>query len=381
MPDNKKRKRVVVAMSGGVDSSVAAAVCAKQGYDVIGVTLQLYKNDVVGKKKGSCCAGQDIYDAKKVANKIGIKHYVLDYEEQFKSEVIDDFTNSYANGLTPIPCVRCNEKIKFRDLYQTAKQLDASTLITGHYVSNKFMNGERALFRARDASKDQSYFMFTLKREQLDFIRFPLGDLTKEQTREIARELDLSIAEKPDSQDICFVPNGRYGDVVRRLRPGAVDAGDIRHLDGTVLGRHNGVIDYTIGQRRGLGIGGRAGVDESEGPLYVVGIDAETNTVLVGPQAALACHEVHLHDVNWINGQPENGARVLARLRNTAPAVNARIYCDRPDVAAAVIVLDAPQYGIASGQAAVLYQGDAADILLGGGWISKAPLATGMTHE
>ena len=196
MPDNKKRKRVVVAMSGGVDSSVAAAVCAKQGYDVIGVTLQLYKNDVVGKKKGSCCAGQDMYDAKKVANKIGIKHYVLDYEEQFKSEVIDDFTNSYANGLTPIPCVRCNEKIKFRDLYQTAKQLDASTLITGHYVSNKFMNGERALFRARDASKDQSYFMFTLKREQLDFIRFPLGDLTKEQTREIARELDLSIAEK-----------------------------------------------------------------------------------------------------------------------------------------------------------------------------------------
>jgi tRNA-specific 2-thiouridylase len=191
----------------------------------------------------------------------------------------------------------------------------------------------------------------------------------------------LAVSEKPDSQDICFVPNGRYGDVVRRLRPGAIDAGDIRHLDGTVLGRHNGVIDYTIGQRRGLGIGGRAGVDESEGPLYVVGIDADTNTVLVGPHAALACNEVHLHDVNWINGQPENGIRVLARLRNSAPAVKARIFCDRPDMAAAVIILDAPQYGIASGQAAVLYQGDAATILLGGGWITKAPLAIGMTQE
>jgi tRNA-specific 2-thiouridylase len=277
--------------------------------------------------------------------------------------------------------VRCNQTVKFTDLLATARDLGADCLATGHYVQRFSAYGRLSLGRGADPNKDQSYFLFATTPEQLAYLRFPLGGMSKQETRDLARHYGLAVSEKPDSQDICFVPNGRYGDVVRRLRPGAVDAGDIRHLDGTVLGRHNGVIDYTIGQRRGLGIGGRAGVDESEGPLYVVGIDAETNTVLVGPQAALACHEVHLHDVNWINGQPENGARVLARLRNTAPAVNARIYCDRPDVAAAVIVLDAPQYGIASGQAAVLYQGDAADILLGGGWISKAPLTTGMTHE
>jgi tRNA-specific 2-thiouridylase len=242
-------------------------------------------------------------------------------------------------------------------------------------------NGQLSLERGADPSKDQSYFLFATTPEQLAYLRFPLGGMSKQETRNLARQFGLAVSGKPDSQDICFVPNGRYGDVVRRLRPGAVDAGDIRHLDGTVLGRHNGVIDYTIGQRRGLGIGGRAGVDESEGPLYVVGIDADTNTVLVGPQAALACNEVHLHDANWITGQPENGARVMARLRNTAPAVNARIFSDQQDVATAVIILDAPQYGIAGGQAAVLYQGDDANILLGGGWISKALLTTDMTHE
>ena len=373
--------RVVVAMSGGVDSSVTAALLHDQGYEVIGITLQLYDHGVAVQAKGACCAGIDIHDARSVSARLGIPHYVLDYESRFQDQVMQNFADSYLRGETPIPCVRCNQTVKFTDLLATARDLGADCLATGHYVQRFAANGRLSLGRGADPSKDQSYFLFATTPEQLAYLRFPLGGMSKQETRDLARHYGLAVSEKPDSQDICFVPNGRYGDVVRRLRPGAVDAGDIRHLDGTVLGRHNGVIDYTIGQRRGLGIGGRAGVDESEGPLYVVGIDAETNTVLVGPQAALACHEVHLHDVNWINGQPENGARVLARLRNTAPAVNARIYCDRPDVAAAVIVLDAPQYGIASGQAAVLYQGDAADILLGGGWISKAPLATGMTHK
>ena len=373
--------RVVVAMSGGVDSSVTAALLHDQGYEVIGITLQLYDHGVAVQAKGACCAGIDIHDARSVSARLGIPHYVLDYESRFQDQVMQDFADSYLRGETPIPCVRCNQTVKFTDLLATARDLGADCLATGHYVQRFSAHGRLSLGRGADPSKDQSYFLFATTPEQLAYLRFPLGGMSKQETRDLARHYGLAVSEKPDSQDICFVPNGRYGDVVRRLRPGAVDAGDIRHLDGTVLGRHNGVIDYTIGQRRGLGIGGRAGVDDSEGPLYVVGIDAETNTVLVGPQAALACHEVHLHDVNWINGQPENGARVLARLRNTAPAVNARIYCDRPDVAAAVIVLDAPQYGIASGQAAVLYQCDAANILLGGGWISKAPLATDMTHE
>jgi tRNA-specific 2-thiouridylase len=367
--------RVVVAMSGGVDSSVTAALLHDQGYEVIGITLQLYDHGVAVQAKGACCAGIDIHDARTVSARLGIPHYVLDYESRFHDQVMQDFADSYLRGETPIPCVRCNQTVKFTDLLATARGLGADCLATGHYVQRLETDRGVSLARGADPAKDQSYFLFATTPEQLAFLRFPLGGMSKDETRDLARRYGLAVSEKPDSQDICFVPNGRYGDVVRRLRPGAVDAGDIRHLDGTVLGRHNGVIDYTIGQRRGLGIGGRKDADESEGPLYVVGIDADSNTVLVGPQAALACREVHLHDVNWINGQPEDGTRVLARLRNTAPAASARIYCDRPQDAPLIIILDEPQFGIAAGQAAALYHGDDADILLGGGWISKAPLA------
>ncbi len=367
--------RVVVAMSGGVDSSVTAALLHDEGYEVIGITLQLYDHGVAVQAKGACCAGIDIHDARTVSTRLGIPHYVLDYESRFHEQVMQDFADSYLRGETPIPCVRCNQTVKFTDLLATARDLGADCLATGHYVQRLETGRTVSLVRGADPAKDQSYFLFATTPEQLAFLRFPLGGMSKDETRDLARRYGLAVSEKPDSQDICFVPNGRYGDVVRRLRPGAVDAGDIRHLDGTVLGRHNGVIDYTIGQRRGLGIGGRKDADESEGPLYVVAIDADSNTVLVGPQTALACREVHLHDVNWINGQPEDGARVLARLRNTAPAAHARIYCDRPQEAPAIIILDEPQFGIAAGQAAALYDGDDADILLGGGWISKAPLA------
>ena len=366
--------RVVVAMSGGVDSSVTAALLHDQGYEVIGITLQLYDHGVAVQAKGACCAGIDIHDARTVSARLGIPHYVLDYESRFHDQVMQDFADSYLRGETPIPCVRCNQTVKFTDLLATARELGADCLATGHYVQRLETDHGLLLARGADPAKDQSYFLFATTAEQLSYLRFPLGGMSKDETRDLARRHGLAVSEKPDSQDICFVPNGRYGDVVRRLRPGAVDAGDIRHLDGTILGRHNGVIDYTIGQRRGLGIGGRKDADEAEGPLYVVGIDADSNTVLVGPQAALACREVHLHDVNWINGQPEDGSRVLARLRNTALAALAHIYCDRPQLAPAIILLDEPQFGIAAGQAAALYDAENADILIGGGWISKAPL-------
>ena len=367
--------RVVVAMSGGVDSSVTAALLHEQGYEVVGITLQLYDHGVAIQAKGACCAGADIHDARTVAGRLGIPHYVLDYESRFADQVMQDFADSYLRGETPIPCVRCNQTVKFIDLLTTARELGADCLATGHYVRRVEGDGGAELHRGADPGKDQSYFLFATTPDQLDYLRFPLGGMSKDETRELAHRFGLAVADKPDSQDICFVPNGRYGDVVRRLRPGAVEAGEIVHLDGTVLGRHDGVIDYTIGQRRGLGIGGRKDADDSEGPLYVVAIDAEQHRVIVGPQSALACHEVRLSEASWVSrdGVPTAGTAVMARLRNTAPALPATIGVVADDRVS--IRLDEPQFGISAGQAAVLYDPDHPDRVLGGGWIAEAPSA------
>ena len=318
--------RVVVAMSGGVDSSVTAALLHEAGYDVVGITLQLYDHGEAIRSKGACCAGIDIHDARNVAARLGFKHYVLDYESRFQQQVMDDFADSYLRGETPIPCVRCNQTVKFTDLLATARDLGADCLATGHYVRRQVEDGLPVLRRGVDAGKDQSYFLFATTPDQLDYLRFPLGGMDKDETREHARRFGLPIADKPDSQDICFVPNGRYGDVVRRLRPGAVEPGEIIYHDGTPLGRHDGVIDYTIGQRKGLGIGGIKDRDEAEGPLYVIGINADKHQVIVGERDMLACRKVLINEVNWLDHTPPaEGRRVLARLRNTAPAMPARI--------------------------------------------------------
>jgi tRNA-specific 2-thiouridylase len=364
--------RVVVAMSGGVDSSVTAALLHEQGYDVVGITLQLYDHGVAIQAKGACCAGADIHDARTVAGRLGIPHYVLDYESRFADQVMQEFADSYLRGETPIPCVRCNQTVKFTDLLTTARELGADCLATGHYVRRVDGPDGPELHRGADAAKDQSYFLFATTPDQLDYLRFPLGGMSKDETRELACRYQLTVADKPDSQDICFVPNGRYGDVVRRLRPGAVEAGEIVHMDGTVLGRHDGVIDFTIGQRRGIGIGGRRGADETEGPLYVVAIDAAEQRVIVGPHSALACHQVGLAETSWVarEGAPEPGTPILARLRNTAPALPATLVS--VDDEHLSLRLDEPQFGISAGQAAVLYTPDNPDRVLGGGWIVEA---------
>jgi tRNA-uridine 2-sulfurtransferase len=362
--------RVVVAMSGGVDSSVAAAELCAQGYDVVGVTLQLYDHGAFAMKKGACCAGQDIYDARRVADRIGIPHYVLDYEGKFSESVIEDFADSYIRGETPIPCVRCNQQVKFRDLLEAARDLGADAMATGHYARRVASPAGPHMLKGADPNRDQSYFLFATTADQLDFLRFPLGGLPKSETRALAEKHGLAVADKPDSQDICFVPDGDYVGVVEKLRPGAVAPGDIVHLDGRVLGRHDGIIRYTIGQRRGLGVGGIKGGDAE--PLYVVGLEAATRRVLVGPRSALARTRVRLKDVNWIAPDVQDALaagtlRAEVKLRSAQPA--APCSARRNDDGTLEITLDEAQFGVAPGQAGVLYQGDR---LLGGGWIVSA---------
>lgn len=365
--------RVVVAMSGGVDSSVVAALLARAGYDVVGVTLQLYDHGTAVQRRGACCAGQDIYDASQVAAAIGIPHYVLDYESRFREAVIERFADSYAAGLTPIPCVDCNRTVKFRDLLATARELGASVLATGHYVTSRARpDGGRALYRAADPSRDQSYFLYATTAEQLAMLRFPLGTLEKAEVRALAAELGLPVADKPDSQDICFVPSGDYAAVVARLRPEAGEPGDIVHEDGRVLGRHAGVLHFTIGQRKGLGL-------SSPEPLYVTRIDAARREVRVGPRAALAVHEVSLGEVNWLGDGSfaaacELGAPVHVKVRSTREPVAAQLGFDaagRPCVR-----LIGGEEGVAPGQACVFYDSaEPAARLLGGGTILKTARA------
>ena len=372
------RTRVVVAMSGGVDSSVAAALLVAQGHDVIGVTLQLYDHGKATQKAGSCCAGRDIHDARRVADTLGIPHYVLDYERRFKEQVIDPFSQSYVSGETPIPCVMCNSQIKFTDLLDTARDLGATALATGHYIQRTDGPEGPQLRRAVDANRDQSYFLFATTREQLSRLWFPLGGMPKSQVRELARQFNLNTAEKADSQDICFVPSGRYADVIERLKPGARKPGRIVHVDGRVLGDHNGIIDYTVGQRRGLGIAAAE-------PLYVIKISAETNEVVVGPRSRLRTRRLELRNFNWL-GDPDQllgGGRdipVFARVRSSQPPRAADLTVD--DQGEAHVVLHEGEDGVAAGQACVLYASNEPEaLILGGGTIARAvqdaePLAT-----
>lgn len=370
LPKAPSETRVVVAMSGGVDSSVVAAMLHEEGYDVVGVTLQLYDHGEALKKKGACCAGQDIYDARRVSEKCGFPHYVLDYESKFKESVIEDFADSYLRGETPIPCVKCNQTVKFRDLLEVAHDLGADCMATGHYIRREVdENGHARLMRAIDPLKDQSYFLFATTQAQLDFLRFPLGGWEKEQTRAEAERLGLITADKPDSQDICFVPQGKYADVVRKLRPEGDNPGDIVDMDGNVLGTHNGIMHYTIGQRRGIGIGG--GVSEDNQPFYVIRLNPEDNQVIVGPKEALARDTVYIKDSNWLaDYKAGEKVRVQVKLRSVSKPFPATLSVQ--ENGKAIITLNDPQFGIAAGQAAVCYSLDdngKGDYVLGGGWI------------
>jgi len=367
LPKPPQDTRVVVAMSGGVDSSVVAAQLAAEGYDVVGVTLQLYDHGAALAKKGACCAGRDIHDARRVAEAMGFPHYVLDYESVFREAVIDEFADAYLGGATPVPCIRCNERVKFRDLLETARDLDADCMATGHYIRRRVGPAGPELHMAADAGRDQSYFLFSTTAEQLAFLRFPLGELaSKDATRALAAQHGLSVADKPDSQDICFVPDGDYAGVIEKLRPGAADPGEIVDTQGRVLGSHRGVIHYTVGQRRGLGLGGL-----SE-PLYVIRLDPEARRVVVGPKAALATRRVPVGEVNWLGDAPFESAEAweaAVRVRSTRPPAPAVIRPTGPD--SAEVELLTPEEGVSPGQACVFYE-DGGSRVLGGGWIRRA---------
>lgn len=358
--------RVVVAMSGGVDSSVVAAMLAEEGYDVVGVTLQLYDHGAALAKKGACCAGIDIHDARRVSEEMGFPHYVLDYENIFKDAVIDEFAESYLGGATPVPCIRCNERVKFKDLLETARDLDADCMATGHYIQRKIGAAGPELHCAADSNRDQSYFLFSTTPEQLAFLRFPLGHLpSKNDTRALAEKYNLSVAMKPDSQDICFVPNGDYASVIRKLRPEAAAPGNIVDADGNVLGTHDGVVNYTIGQRRGLGIGGLAD------PLYVVKLDPDARQVIVGPKSMLSTRTIPVREINWLGDAPfvsRDAWHLSVKVRSTRPPTEAIV---RPlSDTEATVELITPEEGVSPGQACVFYDTDSSRIF-GGGWIHK----------
>jgi len=348
--------RILVAMSGGVDSSVAAALAARTGAEVIGVTLQLYDHGEAVKRSGSCCAGQDIYDARTVADRLGIAHYVLDYESRFRSSVIDHFADEYARGRTPVPCSQCNQGVKFTDLVAFARELGADCLATGHYVRRVEAGGGVELHRGADPARDQSYFLYGTTREQLDLLRFPLGDLPKSEVRRIAEEAGLAVASKPDSQDICFVPDGDYAGLVERLRPETATPGEIVDLDGRVLGRHRGIVHFTVGQRRGIDVGGQ------KEPLYVIRIEPESRRIVVGPRRALAVAAMRVEQVNWIG---EDQSEVAVKVRSLAPPVPASIDGEW-------VRFESPEFGVAPGQSAVFYEGSR---MLGGGWIAETAAA------